>query len=174
MAAWSSHKAGCAAMAATSNRCKPTAKSALDRIVIPPDVLDRIAGMAPRSSLIITDEALSSETGNGTDFVVLLSGEPQGGIKIRRRAPAAEFGYARPRDRLPMGAPLSRVGFPPGEPASATVRIHRAHLSLERTHVVEPLQLSGSLLSDGTTLFRSGWTLVVDDVAVGSCSVRCR
>jgi hypothetical protein len=80
-----------------------SAKSALDRIVIPPDVLDRIAGLAPRSSLIITDEALSSETGNGTDFVVLLSGEPQGGIKIRRRAPAAEFGYARPRDRLPYG-----------------------------------------------------------------------
>ena len=77
-----------------------SAKSALDRIVIPQDVLDRIAGIAPRSSLIITDEALSSETGKGTDFVVLLSGEPQGGIKIRRRDPAAEFSYVRPRDRL--------------------------------------------------------------------------
>jgi hypothetical protein len=78
-----------------------SAKTALDRIVIPQGALDRIAGIAPRSSLIITDEALSSETGNGTDFVVLLSGEPQGGIKIRRRGPAAEFPYARPRDRLP-------------------------------------------------------------------------
>ena len=77
-----------------------SAKSALDRIVIPQDALDRIAGIAPRSSLIITDEALSSETGKGTDFVVLLSGEPQGGIKIRRRDPGAEFSYARPRDRL--------------------------------------------------------------------------
>ena len=77
-----------------------SAKAALDRIVIPQDVLDRIAGMAPRSSLIITDEALSSETGKGTDFVVLLSGEPQGGIKIRRRGPGTEFRYARPRDRL--------------------------------------------------------------------------
>src|SRR5215211_6242125 len=58
------------------------ARTALDRIVIPPDALDRLAGMAsPRSSLIISDEALSSETGNGTDFVVLLSSEPQGGIK---------------------------------------------------------------------------------------------
>jgi len=37
---------------------------------------------SPRSSLIISDEALSSETGNETDFVVVLSGEPQGGIKI--------------------------------------------------------------------------------------------
>jgi hypothetical protein len=78
-----------------------SAKNALDRIVIPQDVLDRIAAIAPRSSLIITDEALSSETGKGTDFVVLLSGEPQGGIKLRRRDPGAEFSYARPRDRLP-------------------------------------------------------------------------
>jgi hypothetical protein len=83
------------------------AKSALDRIVIPQDVLDRIANIAPRSSLIITDEALSSETGNGTDFVVLLSGEPQGGIKMRRRVPGDEFSYARPRDRLPY----SRLPF---------------------------------------------------------------
>ncbi len=76
------------------------AKAALDRIVIPQDALDRISGIAPRSSLIVTDEALSSETGKGTDFVVLLSGEPQGGIKIRRQAPASEFGYARSRDRM--------------------------------------------------------------------------
>jgi hypothetical protein len=77
-----------------------SAKSALDRIVIPQDVLDRIAGIAPRSSLIITDEALSSETGKGTDFVVLLSGEPQGGIKMRRRGPGGEFSYARSRGRM--------------------------------------------------------------------------
>jgi hypothetical protein len=62
-------------------------KSALDRIVIPPDALDRIAGMmSPRSSLIISDEALSPETGKDTDFVIVLSGEPQGGIKSRRRS----------------------------------------------------------------------------------------
>ncbi len=74
-----------------------SAKAALDRIAIPQDVLDRISNIAPRSSLIVTDEAPSSETGKGTDFVVLLSGEPQGGIKIRRRAPSgAEFSYARP------------------------------------------------------------------------------
>jgi hypothetical protein len=80
-----------------------SAKSALDRIVIPQDVLDRIAGIAPRSSLIITDEALSSETGKGTDFVVILSGEPQGGLKIRRRGPSpeAQFRYDFTGDRLP-------------------------------------------------------------------------
>jgi hypothetical protein len=76
------------------------AKAALDRIVIPQDVLDRIAGIGSRSSLIVTDEALSTETGRGTDFVVVLSGEPQGGIKSRRRRPGTDFFYGRPRDRL--------------------------------------------------------------------------
>jgi len=78
------------------------AKAALDRIAIPQDALDRIAGIASlRSSLIISDEALSSETGKGTEFVVLMSGEPQGGIKFRRRGPATAVRYERPRDRLP-------------------------------------------------------------------------
>ena len=91
-----------------------SAKSALDRIVIPQDVLDRIAGIAPRSSLIITDEAPSSETGKGTDLVVILSGEPQGGIKIRQRGPGpeAEFRYDLTRDhmrfwRSPVAGPYS-------------------------------------------------------------------
>jgi hypothetical protein len=74
-----------------------SAKTALDRIAIPQDVLDRIASIAPRSSLIVTDEPMSSETGKGTDFVVLLSGEPQGGIKKRRRSPSNTFRYAHPR-----------------------------------------------------------------------------
>jgi L,D-transpeptidase catalytic domain len=76
------------------------AKAALDRIVIPQDVLERLPGLAsPRSSLIISDEGLSSETGKGTDFIVILSGEPQGSLKIRRRAPAEARSY-RP-DRQP-------------------------------------------------------------------------
>jgi hypothetical protein len=63
-----------------------SARIALDRIVIPQDALDRIAGMAsPRSSLIVSDEELSMETGKDTEFVVILNGEPQGGIKSRRR-----------------------------------------------------------------------------------------
>jgi len=80
-----------------------SAKAALGRIVIPQDALDRIVEIAPRSSLIITDEALSSETGKGTEFVVLLSDQPQGGIRGRRRSPGTEFGYARP----PFAGPLS-------------------------------------------------------------------
>jgi hypothetical protein len=80
------------------------AKAALDRIIIPQDILDRIAGIAsPRSSLIISDEALSSESGKDTEFVVLMSGEPQGGIKFRRRGPGTEVRYARPHDRLSSG-----------------------------------------------------------------------
>jgi hypothetical protein len=79
-----------------------SAKAALDRIVIPQETLDRIADMAlPRSSLIISDEPLSSETGKETDFVVILSDEPRGGIKTRRRGPWTDFRYERSRDRLP-------------------------------------------------------------------------
>jgi hypothetical protein len=85
-----------------------SAKAALDRIAIPQDVLDRIAGMAsPRSSLIISDEALSSETGKDTEFVVVMSGEPQGGIKFRRRGPETKVRYERPRDSLPFVGPYS-------------------------------------------------------------------
>jgi hypothetical protein len=81
------------------------AKAALDRVVIPPDALARIAETAsPRSSLIISDEELSPETGKGTDFIILLSGEPQGGIAHRRSYPASQawFRYERPRYRLPF------------------------------------------------------------------------
>jgi hypothetical protein len=86
-----------------------SAKAALDRITVPQDVLDRISNITPRSSLIVTDEALSSETGKGTEFVVLLSGEPQGGIKRRRRSPGSEFRYAHPRTfwRSPFGSPFT-------------------------------------------------------------------
>jgi hypothetical protein len=88
-----------------------SAKAALDRIAIPQDVLDRIGNTTPRSSLIVTDEPPSSEIGKGTEFVVLLSGEPQGGIKRRRRSPGSEFRYAHPRSqqhfwRSPFGSPF--------------------------------------------------------------------
>jgi len=74
-----------------------SAKAALDRITIPQDTLDLIAEkVSPRSSLIISDEALSPETGNGTEFIVVLSGEPQGGLKNRRASPQIEVRYDRP------------------------------------------------------------------------------
>jgi L,D-transpeptidase catalytic domain len=62
------------------------AEAALDRIAIPSAALERIVAMvSPRSSLIISDEELSPETASDTDFVVVLSGQPQGSLKMRRR-----------------------------------------------------------------------------------------
>jgi hypothetical protein len=71
------------------------AKAALDRITIPQEAIDRISEViSPGSALIVSDEAMSKETGTGTDFVVLMSGEPQGGIKIRQRGQNS-FDYGR-------------------------------------------------------------------------------
>src|ERR1051325_7252991 len=48
------------------------ASTALERIDIPQDVVDRIAPLlTPGSSLIISDHGISQETGNDTDFIVL-------------------------------------------------------------------------------------------------------
>jgi hypothetical protein len=43
----------------------------------------------PGSSLIVSDEGPSIETGKDTDFVVVMSGEPQGGLSIRRHQTAS-------------------------------------------------------------------------------------
>jgi hypothetical protein len=83
------------------------AKAALERISIPQETIDRIREVAsPGSAVIVSDEALSNETGKSTDFVVVMSGEPQGGIKIRKRSndvpsasrrnPYGDYGYRRP------------------------------------------------------------------------------
>jgi hypothetical protein len=67
------------------------AKSALDRITIPQDVLDRVWPMAlPRSSIVISDEPLSRETNYRTEFVAVLSNQPQGGFITRNATPAIE------------------------------------------------------------------------------------
>ena len=64
------------------------AKDALDRISIPKDVLDRIAPTAlPRSSIIVSDEPLSKETNLRTEFVAVLSNQPQGGFITRKPTP---------------------------------------------------------------------------------------
>jgi len=64
------------------------ARDALDRIAIPQEVLDRIAPTAlPRSSIIISDEPLSRETNYRTEFVAVLSNQPQGGFITRRPTP---------------------------------------------------------------------------------------
>jgi len=61
------------------------AKNALERITIRPGVLERTASLASvRSSIIISDEPLSSETNYRTEFVAVLSNQPQGGFITRR------------------------------------------------------------------------------------------
>ncbi len=60
------------------------AKDALDRITIPQDVRDRIGPtVLPRSSIIVSDEPLSAETNYRTEFVAVLSNQPQGGFITR-------------------------------------------------------------------------------------------
>ena len=49
-----------------------TAAGALDRITIPEEALDRISElMSAGASLVISDQGLGGETGNGTDFIVV-------------------------------------------------------------------------------------------------------
>jgi len=49
-----------------------TAAQALDRIQIPQEALDRIGEiLSPGASLVISDQGLGPETGEGTDFIVL-------------------------------------------------------------------------------------------------------
>ncbi|WP_047307200.1 L,D-transpeptidase [Rhodopseudomonas palustris] len=61
------------------------ARSALDRVTIPPEVLDQIGPTAlPRSSIVVSDEPLSAETNYRTEFVAVLSDQPQGGFITRR------------------------------------------------------------------------------------------
>ena len=70
------------------------AKNALDRITIPQDVLDQIAQTAlPRSSIVVSDEPLSSETNYRTEFVAVLSNQPQGGFITRQ--PTTDGNFAR-------------------------------------------------------------------------------
>jgi L,D-transpeptidase catalytic domain len=105
-----------------------TAKAALDRIEIPQNIVDRISEViSPGSSLIISDEGMSVETGDGTDFVILMSGEPQGGIKMRHHNPEAHniryerqytYGrtYGRAYDRRYGRSPANPPSFESGGP----------------------------------------------------------
>ena len=74
------------------------AKAALERLALSDEARERISEVVlPGSSLIISDEGPSIETGKDTDFVVIMSGEPQGGIAIRQHPPR-ERDYAASRD----------------------------------------------------------------------------
>jgi hypothetical protein len=98
-----------------------SAKAALDRIVIPQEVLDRIGPTAlPRSSIVISDEPLSAETNYRTEFVTVLNNHPQGGFITRKPTPPPMtdvasgdgyddgFGMFFPRERAPQGNAMRR------------------------------------------------------------------
>jgi hypothetical protein len=54
-------------------RSPQTPQEALARIDIPQDIIDRISDLIiPGSSLIISDQGLGGETGEGTDFIVVM------------------------------------------------------------------------------------------------------
>jgi hypothetical protein len=75
------------------------ASAVLDRVTIPPEVVARIsASVWPGTSLIVSDEPLHKETNNATDFIVLISGEPQGGIKHRPKPPPVPVNRYYDRD----------------------------------------------------------------------------
>jgi hypothetical protein len=83
------------------------ARTALERITISQDAVERIAEfVGPGSAMIVSDEPLSKETSQGTDFVVVMSGEPQGGIKVRRRSGYGGAGFYR-RSPYGYGGPFS-------------------------------------------------------------------
>ena len=88
------------------------AKDALDRITIPQDVLDRIAPTAlPRSSIVVSDEPLSKETNYRTEFVAVLSNQPQGGFITRKLRPTRCASETSPgRRRLLVF--LAQLGLP--------------------------------------------------------------
>ncbi len=60
------------------------AQAALARITVPPEANERMSAvLLPGASLIISDEGMHSETGKDTDFIVVMSGEPMGGLTSR-------------------------------------------------------------------------------------------
>ena len=92
------------------------AKDALDRITLPQEVLDRIAPTAmPRSSIIISDEPLSSETNYRTEFVVVLNDQPQGGYANARVRPT-------PASRAAMATASASIAWAVGSPLATVSR----------------------------------------------------
>jgi hypothetical protein len=90
------------------------AKDALDRITMPQDVLDRIAPTAAvRSSIVISDEPLSKETNYRTEFVAVLSNQPQGGFITRK--PSAPIAVASDDGNF-FGSFFQRSWDPQGNP----------------------------------------------------------
>jgi hypothetical protein len=101
------------------------AKEALDRITIPQDVIDRIGPTAlPRSSIIISDESLSKETNYRTEFVAVLSDQPQGGFITRKPTISVPPPSYAPWEG---GGFFSFFGPPPSQPPANNRRRSRTY-----------------------------------------------
>ena len=108
------------------------AKDALDRITIPPDLLARIAPTAvPRSSIIISDEPLSKETNYRTEFVAVLSNQPQGGF-ITRKPTTTDIPMASGDDGNFFGSFFQRSWDPQGNPQQGTPQAANTRLRGQR------------------------------------------
>ena len=82
------------------------AKAALERVAIPQEAIDRIAEFY-RPGLLADHLRRAPEQGDqpGHRFIVVMSGEPQGGIKSRRRS-----SYGGDDDRLYRRSPYGYGG----------------------------------------------------------------
>jgi hypothetical protein len=70
------------------------AVAALDRVTIPEEVASRFSqSVWVGASLIISDEDLNKETGPATDFIVVSSTDPQGGLMMRKPEPQVAERY---------------------------------------------------------------------------------
>jgi hypothetical protein len=74
-------------------------------------VIDRIGPTAlPRSSIVISDEPLSAETNYRTEFVAVLSNQPQGGFITRRPSTESLIASDNDRDDNGFGSFFGRRG----------------------------------------------------------------
>jgi hypothetical protein len=95
-----------ASLTAGSEKGGVGAREALDRIELPAQVAALLqTGAWLGSTLIVSDEPPYKETGPGTDFIVVLSTEPQGALKIR----APDEG--RPVAGMPRPAQQKLLGY---------------------------------------------------------------
>jgi hypothetical protein len=117
------------------------AKDALDRITIPQDVLDRIAPTAvPRSSIVVSDEPLSKETNYRTEFVAVLSNQPQGGFITRK---PTEVPVASGDDGGLFGSFFQRSWDPQGNPQAGNPQPGNTRQRVQRYPDGRPVQQQG-------------------------------
>ena len=148
------------------------AKNALDRITIPQDVVDRIGPTAlPRSSIVVSDEPLSAETNYRTEFVAVLSNQPQGGFITREPSTDALVASGNVRNddgfsffnaigaplAMPVGRAARTIVGAGGKTKQSARRPYRCLAPFRgRSHVVPGHPMSVLLPKKGHATRRSG------------------